>query len=186
MNKWILMLGGLFMVTEAMAGMSVTSEGIKNGIIEDKYGKRGSDFIEGMPSYSLPIKIQNAPKETQCYALVLEDKDSIPVAGFAWIHWTIANLTKTELSENEAFLNKGLIQGANSWASSLLGKTFNRTTASTYGGMSPPDRPHTYELTVYALDSFLPLQKGFYMNELYWAMQGHVLDRYTLKGVYKN
>lgn len=186
MKNWMILFGGLLMTTQVLAGMVVTSDGIKNGVIEDKYGKRGEAFIEGMPSYSLPVRIQKAPEGTKSYALVLTDPDSIPVAGFAWIHWSVANLTKTELKENEALLNKSLVQGTNSWSSALLPKTLNRMTAATYGGMAPPNALHTYELTVYALDSELPVQKGFYLNELYQAMDGHILDQYTLKGIYSN
>ena len=83
--------------------MIVTSTGIVNGIIEDKYGKRGSQFNEnGMPTYSLPLKIEDAPEGTKSFALVLEDKDAFPVTGgFSWIHWTAANITRNELLENE-------------------------------------------------------------------------------------
>lgn len=174
------------MSNQVLAGMVVTSDGIKNGVIEDKYGKHGEDFIEGMPSYSLPIRIENAPVGTKTYAIILQDKDSIPVVGFAWIHWTVANLKKTELKENEAVLNKALVQGTNSWSSGLLPKPLSRKTAATYGGMAPPNAPHEYELTVYALDSEMTVQKGFYANELYHAMEGHILDKYTLKGTYRN
>ena len=51
--------------------------------------------------------------------------------------------------------------------------------------MSPPDGPHIYELTIYALDCFLELSNGFYMNEMFRKMDGHVLESATIKGVYK-
>ena len=35
--------------------MEITSSGIENGRIEDKYGKRGDDFINNVPSLSLPL-----------------------------------------------------------------------------------------------------------------------------------
>lgn len=186
MNKFVIMMGMLFMSTIASAAMTVTSDGIKDGVIDDKYGAKGSAFIEGMPSYSLPIKIHNAPKGTKSYALVLQDKDSYPVAGFVWIHWAAANITRTDLKENEAFLAKDFVQGTNSWFSPLLPKPLSRLKAATYGGMAPPNAPHTYELTVYALDTLLPLEKGFYLNELFRAMDGHVLEKATLKGSYSN
>lgn len=52
--------------------------------------------------------------------------------------------------------------------------------------MGPPDKPHTYEIHVYALDTLLNLKNGFYLNELYDAMEGHILDDFTLKGIYRN
>ena len=54
-----------------------------------------------------------------------------------------------------------------------------------YTGMAPPDKDHTYEIHVYALDKETNLKKGFFVNELYKAMEGHILDSYTLKGIYK-
>lgn len=165
--------------------MKVTSAGIKNGIIQDKYGKRGSQFNEArIPTYSLPIKIEDSPKGTVSYALILEDKDAVPVCGFSWIHWLAANITKTEIEENESILKKDFVQGVNSWCG--VAANVEKEYAIGYGGMTPPNAPHTYELHVFALDDKLILQEGFYMNELYKAMEGHILDETVLKGFYDN
>ena len=51
---------------------------------------------------------------------------------------------------------------------------------------SEPDKPHIYELHVYALDKMMDLEKGFLLNELYREMDGHILDQFTLKGIYEN
>ena len=48
------------------------------------------------------------------------------------------------------------------------------------------DKPHIYELHVYALDKLLDLRRGFLLNELYREMDGHILAKYTLKGIYEN
>lgn len=167
--------------------MIVTSTGVKNGIIDPKYGKYGEQFnAHGMPSYSLPFAIANAPAGTVSYAIVLEDKDAYPVSGgFAWIHWTAANITRTELAENESQTATDFVQGANSWTS-MQGGQQSRELSSFYGGMAPPDVPHLYELHVFALDSLLELQKGFFMNDLYKKMDGHILAQYTLKAAYNN
>lgn len=168
-------------------GMVVSSTGITNGIIDDKYGKYGTQFNEnGMPTYSLPFKIEHAPKDTVSYAIVLEDKDAYPVSGgFSWIHWTAANITRTEIKENESQTATDFVQGVNSWTS-MQGGQQSKELSSFYGGMSPPDAPHLYELHVYALDTKLDLETGFYMNDLYKKMDGHILAQYTLKGTYKN
>lgn len=165
--------------------MVVTSAGITNGIIEDKYGKRGKQFNEnGVPSYSIPLKIEASPQNTVSYAIVLEDKDAYPVtSGFAWIHWLVANLTKTELLENESIVANDFLQGSNSWTS-VQGGQQNREISSFYGGMGSPDAPHIYEIHVYALDTILDLKRGFLLNELYRKMDGHILDSFTLKGLY--
>ncbi len=167
--------------------MIVTSSGIVDGIIGDKYGKHGSSFNEnGMPTYSLPFKIKNAPNGTKSFAIVLEDKDAFPVTGgFSWIHWTAANITKDEVLENESQTTSDFIQGVNSWISPH-GRNQSKELSSFYGGMAPPDAPHTYELHVYALDTLLDLENGFYMNDMYKQMEGHILDSFTLKGIYNN
>ena len=53
-----------------------------------------------MPTYSLPLKIEDAPEGTKSFAVVMEDKDAFPVSGgFSWIHWTAANITRTEIMD---------------------------------------------------------------------------------------
>lgn len=169
--------------------MTISSSGIVNGVIQDKYGKRGTQFTQnGMPNYSLPIKIENAPEGTKTFAIFLEDKDAIPVAGFSWIHWVAANIKTNELEENASLLRKDeFVQGRNSWSASLLGNdALSVEESSMYGGMAPPNNEHTYELTVYALSDELDLKNGFYANELFHAMDGKILGQATITGTYKN
>ncbi|KAA9176596.1 YbhB/YbcL family Raf kinase inhibitor-like protein [Enterococcus durans] len=164
--------------------MKVTSKGIIDGIIQDKYGKRGSTDKHGIPTCSLPLKIENAPEGTKTFAIVIEDKDAIPVSGgFSWIHWVAANITKEEIEENESRTNKSIIQGLNSWISIQGGKV-EKEFCMYYGGMAPPNKEHIYEIHVYALDCFINLENGFYLNDLCREMEGHILDQFTLKGLY--
>ena len=163
--------------------MIVTSTGIVNGVIADRFGKCGTQFTKsGMASYSLPVEIKDAPEGTVSYALFLEDKDAVPVCGFSWIHWTVAGLTRTSLQENESIRATDFVQGTNSLSGKLGG--LSRMEAACYDGMSPPDAPHLYELHAYALDFIPKLQKGFYMNELFHAMNGHVLEEAVVSGMY--
>lgn len=167
--------------------MIATSAGIINGIIQDQYGSRGEHFNEnGVPTFSLPLKIENAPVNTASFAIVLEDKDAYPVTGgFAWIHWLAANITRSELKDNESQTAGDFIQGTNSWTS-LQGNQQSKELSCYYGGMTPPDKAHVYEFHVFALDRLLNVKKGFLLNELYHEMDGHILEQYTLKGIYKN
>lgn len=165
--------------------MIVTSTGIVNGVIQDRFGGRGTQFnANGVPDCSLPLQIEHAPEGTRSFALVLEDKDAYPVTGgFVWVHWLAANITRCELRENESRTARDFVQGCNSWTS-IQGGRQSKELSSFYGGMTPPDRAHTYELHVFALDTVLDLAAGFYLNELYHKMDGHILETYTLKGVY--
>lgn len=161
------------------------SSGIKNGIIEERFGKFGSENIKGMPSRSMPLKWRNIPEGTKSFALVMEDYDAIPVAGFSWIHWVaIIPGNLTELSENASLENKEIIQGVNSWISSLGGLT--KAEAAHFGGPAPPDKDHTYSITLYALDKEIKLEEGFYLNQLYHEMKGHILDKITIEALYKS
>ena len=167
--------------------MIVTSTAIENGIIDNKYGKHGEQFNEnGMPTHSIPFKIDNSPEGTVSYAIVLEDKDAYPISGgFSWIHWTAANITRTEIKANESQTVTDFVQGVNSWTS-MQGGSQSKELSSFYGGMAPPNAPHLYELHVYALDTTLALEQGFFFNDLHKKMDGHILAQYTLKGTYNN
>ncbi len=167
--------------------MKITSEAIVDGYFTDEYGKHGTQFNEnGMPTCSIPFSITNAPEEAVSYAIVFEDKDAYPVSGgFVWIHWLAANITRTDIAANESQAATDFVQGVNSWTS-IQGGRQSAQLSSFYGGMCPPDAPHLYELQVYALDTLLDLHDGFLLNELYHAMDGHILEQGTLKGYYSN
>lgn len=166
--------------------MNVTSSGIINGIIADRFGKRGVCNEYGMPTCSLPLTIEDAPQNTVSYAIFLEDKDAFPVSGgFSWVHWTAANITVPVLEENASQLNPDFVQGANSWMSSL-GGSVPVDVCSCYGGMAPPNAPHVYEIHVYALDTMLDLSNGFFLNDMFAQMRGHILAQTTLLGEYSH
>ena len=118
--------------------------------------------------------------------MLFRSKDAFPVSGgFSWVHWTAANITKTEVLENESQTATDFVQGLNSWTS-MQGGGQSKELSRFYGGMAPPDATHVYELHVYALDTMLDLEDGFLMNDMYKKMDGHVLTSYTLKGSYQN
>ena len=183
MKKFIFILMILLGVN-SMA-ISLESKGIKNGNISAEYGKHGNSMMDGMPSLSIPLNWKGAPKGTKSFVLVMEDYDAIPVAGFSWIHWVaVIPGDYTELKENASRDDKKILQGINSWASSMGG--VDREKASFYGGPAPPDKAHTYTFRLYALDKELKFDGTFYLNELYKAMKGHVLESTELEGSYNN
>lgn len=165
--------------------MKVSSDGIVDGVILPQYGKRGTQFNEnGVPTYSLPVQVDDPPIGAVSLALVLEDKDAYPVTGgFAWVHWLAANIARFMVKENESQTATDFVQGRNSWTS-IQGGAQSVALSSYYGGMTPPDKPHLYELHVYVLDCMLDLQNGFLLGELYRAMEGHILAQDTLRGLY--
>jgi len=161
--------------TNAPAPFSISSAGVTNGVIADAYGKRGKQLKNNIPTRSLPISITGAPRGTVCYALIMLDPDSNPLCGYEWVHWLAVNITGANLAENASIDNAGsMIQGKNDFG------------AIGYGGPTPPDKPHTYEITVYALDSMPDIQNGFSKEELIKDMGGHILAQAVLKARYGN
>ena len=153
--------------------MKISSDGIKNGEILDRFGKRGKEKKFGMPTLSLPIKIEEYTKNTKCFALIFDDPDSINVCGYVWIHW-IAIFTKNILKEGDSLNTFDLIQGLNSWNENC------------YGGPCPPDRPHNYRLRIFALNDKLNLRGNFTLTQLESAMNGKIIEQCEIFGLYKN
>lgn len=169
--------------------MKLYSASIKNGFLEDRFGHRGNEIYKNtMPTRSFHLSWEDLPKSTQSIAVVFIDYDAIPVCGFPWIHWSIANVDpNAELHENES-VEGDLLEGVSSWASRFLPDELklSHEEATAFGGCAPPDKPHEYSIEVYALDTLLDLKKGFYLNELMHKMKGHVLAKATLSAMYKN
>ena len=79
------------------------------------------------------------------------------------------------------------MEGVTSWASPFVPEAWKLTPeqATGFGGCAPPDKAHNYTIKVYALDKELNLKRGFYLNEHIAAMEGHILDKAVLNGMYK-
>ena len=114
----------------------------------------------------------------------MQDYDAIPVAGFSWIHWVaIVPKEYKELVAGASRTDKNIIQGLNSWASALV--KLPKEKATFYGGPTPPDKDHLYEVKIYAIDKKLNLKTGFYLNEAFKEIKGHVLGESIIEGMYK-
>ncbi|PRX29914.1 hypothetical protein BX659_108127 [Orenia metallireducens] len=142
-----------------------------------KYAKEEYKYKEN-PSVSFPIKFIDKPEGTKTLALTLIDYDSIPVCGFAWIHWSACNIPGNidYLPENISVGNSlNLVQGKNSFASPFVGEK-DTNIIERYTGPTPPDKDHKYTLTVYALDCSLKLTDGYFLNEFRDKIKNHILD----------
>ena len=148
--------------------MKLTSPAFKNnGLMPSEHTCDGSDT-------SPELRIEEVPQNAKSLALIMDDPDvpkSIRPSGL-WIHWVAWNIpanTKTILKGNEP---EGV--GGNS--------DFKRTG---YGGPCPPSGTHRYFFKLYALDAELNLAGGAAKKELEKAMEGHVIERAELIGLYK-
>ena len=159
--------------TAPLADMKIISSGIVDGEIAERYGSRGTQKADGVPTLSLPIMIANFPERTQSYALIMKDPDALPVAGHEWVHWLVVFYMPL-MAENASIAQQSaVLQGMNDFET--IG----------YGGPAPPDKEHNYLITVYALDIRPSLQEGFSEAELLEAIADHILDEASINGVYK-
>lgn len=170
--------------------MKITTE---FSIIPDAYAKKAPHdaLIEGEPCVSFPFVIEHLNPAVKYLHWEFSDPDSIPVCGFEWIHWTMANLpvdaimfdplNPQALAIPEDFsrivpsMIPQALQGRNSSASPLLGRSNNPDLYARYNGPVPPDKDHQYILQVWGSAQPLDgLEQGFWLNEMM-----HAFDRNT-------
>ena len=61
----------------------------EKGMLPDRFGKYSSPELrrDGNNICSFPIEVSGVPEGAKSLALSLVDYDSVPVCGFAWIHF---------------------------------------------------------------------------------------------------
>jgi len=118
---------------------------------------------------SPPLEISDAPASTKSLALIVDDPDA-PVG--TWDHWIVFNIPPSTRQIGKGTEPQGT-PGKNSW-----GRTG-------YGGPCPPSGTHRYFFKSYALDGNLNLQPGSTKKQIEAAMQGHIIAKAELVGLYK-
>lgn len=142
--------------------MEVISSAFKTGeAIPKKYTCDDMDI-------SPPLTFKDIPKGTISLALIADDPDA---PGGIWVHWLVWNIDPSvnEISQGEEVRG---IKGRND---------FGRLT---YGGPCPPRGTHRYYFKLYALDKQLDLKKGSTKKDLVKAMEGHIIEKAQLMGIY--
>jgi Raf kinase inhibitor-like YbhB/YbcL family protein len=120
-----------------------------------------------------------APEGTKSFALIVDDPDAPDPANpkMTWVHWVLYNIPATVSALPEGVKDKdlpdGTLQGLNDWKK------------AGYGGPCPPVGKHRYFLKLYALDMVLPDLKRPAKAKLEKAMEGHVLSKAELIGLYQ-
>ncbi|MFH1354744.1 MAG: YbhB/YbcL family Raf kinase inhibitor-like protein [Candidatus Omnitrophota bacterium] len=149
-------------VPEGGSLMQITSPEFKhNQSIPSKFTCQGDDLNPA-------LIIENTPKGSQSLVLIVDDPDA-PRGN--WDHWIVYDIEPGILRiEEDSIPGK---QGVND---------FKRLD---YGGPCPPSGTHRYFFKIYALDTMLNLEEGVSKQELEDAMQGHILDKAELVGLYK-
>ncbi|MBF0331053.1 MAG: YbhB/YbcL family Raf kinase inhibitor-like protein [Candidatus Omnitrophica bacterium] len=142
--------------------MMLTSPDIREGeLIHHKFTCQGINI-------SPALEYVNVPDAAKSLALIVHDPDALPGD---WVHWVVFNIPpdKVEFSQG--------------WAYGLEGK--NSSGKEAWEGPCPPTGKHRYIFEAYALDAMVNLKKGATRQELEAAMQGHILDKAELMGLYE-
>lgn len=116
------------------------------------------------------LKVENVPSNAKSLALVFDDVDAPRGTYVHWILWNMAPGVR-EIKENS--IPEGVVQGVNDF------RKMN------YGGPCPPRRAHKYVFKIYALDTLLNLNPNGTKKDLEKAMEGHIISRAELTGLYQ-
>ena len=111
--------------------------------------------------------LEDIPSNAKSLALIVDDPDA---PRGIWVYWVVFNIPVIERIEENSIPGT---QGSND-----SGK-------NGYHGPCPPSGTHRYFFKIYALDKKLDLNPGAGKAELEKAMQGHILDKAELVGLYK-
>jgi Raf kinase inhibitor-like YbhB/YbcL family protein len=136
-----------------------TSAFRNNKMMPAKYTRFGANV-------NPPLTIKNIPEGTKSLALIVDDPDA---PAKTWVHWVLFDVPVTNsIQENSA---PG-IQGRNDFDNNK------------YDGPQPPSGIHRYFFTVYALNTKLSLAQGSTKEMVLAAMEGCILDKANLVGLY--
>lgn len=113
------------------------------------------------------LMFEGIPGGTKSLALIVDDPDA-PMG--TWVHWVVFDISVIPKIDEDSIPGK---QGINDFRK------------RDYGGPCPPSGRHRYFFKIYALDKELNLKEGISKKELEKAIQGHILDKAELVGLYK-
>lgn len=116
------------------------------------------------------LSFEDVPESAQSLVLIVDDPDA--PAG-TWTHWMVWNIEPKTREIPQASVPEGAIQGINSGG------------GQAYEGPCPPGGTHHYFFKLFALDSMLDLEANATIEELESEMQGHIIDKAELIGIYK-
>ena len=144
------------------ATLAITSPAFpNNGNIPSKYSCEGDNS-------SPALHIDGLPDGCKSLAIIVHDPDAPMQGGFT--HWVAFNIDPVQdIPENF----KGAVQASN--GAKRIG----------YTGPCPPTGIHHYHFMIYALDSKLNLDAAAGKEQLEKAMEGHILSKGELIGLYK-
>lgn len=149
--------------SDVLITMKLTSSAFKNNeLMPEKYGCKG----EGV---NPPLAISGIPEGTKSLVLVVDDPDA---PGGQFIHWLLWNIAPATTEIAEATVPEGSSEGVNSYGT------------SGYGAPCPPSGSHRYIFKLFALDTLMQLPTTARSGDVISEMQGHILEKTELTGLY--
>ena len=130
-----------------------------NGNIPSQYACEGENI-------NPPLVIEGIPEGTVSLVLIVEDLDA-PRGIF--VHWVVFNINPVIIIDENSVPG---IEGTSSFGDIV------------YSGPCPPSGTHRYVFIVYALDTILGLDSTATKNDVIEAMEGHILAKGELIGLY--
>lgn len=116
------------------------------------------------------------PAGTASFALIVTDPDA---PGRTFVHWVLYDLSAAMRALPEGLPTQGQLADGSRQGRNDFGNIG-------YGGPCPPGHaPHHYVFTLYALDARLNLPLGATRAQVEAAMQGHILARGELVGLFQ-
>ena len=173
------------MLSLLLSGMPLTltaaEETATMQIISPDFGDQGmipAKYTCDGQNISPALAWSGIPAATKSLVLIADDPDAPDPAAprMTWVHWVLYDIPPTVhgLAEGAADrLPPGIREGLND---------FRRTR---YGGPCPPMGKHRYFFKLYALDKMLGTVGHANKTSIEQAMQGHVLSKAELVGLYQ-
>lgn len=181
MKSWYFMMTQLVLlsiIVSANAEEVNTMMQLTSPSFENRKSIAGKFTCDG-ENISPALEWSQVPEGTKSFALIVDDPDAPDPANprMTWVHWVLYNIPATVSSLPEGVKDKdlpeGTLQGLNDWKK------------TGYGGPCPPVGKHRYFHKLYALDIVLADLMRPTKAKLEKAMEGHVLSKAELIGLYQ-
>lgn len=151
--------------TKATASFAVASPAFaQGGAIPLRHSAYGDGVAPALSWSALP-------PGTKSLAVAMEDPDAVSARPF--VHWLAWNIDPSAGGLAEGRLPPGAAEGRNS-----------RGSTGYFGPRPHGSKPHRYHFQLFALDARLPLEAGAGRERLLAAMNGHVLAKADLVGLF--
>jgi len=170
MRNFIGIIFGLLLATTASAADFTLRSSVvaNNGALGELYTCNGKNI-------SPPLSWENAPSNTQSFALLMYSPDWPEEMVYKWIVFNIPS-TMTKLAEGDSTsLPAGVVTAMNSFGDSIY-----------RGPCAPDNKSHHYVFDIYALDTTLDLDDSASLDDIMTAIKHHAIKDAKLTITYQH